>query len=824
MNGNTFDDVTLNNEYFIHIIHTQTKINLNSNTFSHFTTEGSNELKAGGISTFFENPAQGTYAAFSLTYDSCSFIDIKNERQTGSSSYGGAIQFGFGNYLASLSVTISNCVFKENEARKHGGALAIQTQGAVLINNCTFENNKISSSSSLLLDDKAEGKGGAIYLNPSFTQDGSEKKMIQAKIENCKFSLNVASGGYAIYIDGKEDLTTNFSITNNKFFNNHDGKGGQCTHAAIDSEVLILNKEQIENENDFSVVENGFGSKLIIFVDHSGNLLPDPTSTPRATQPPTPEPVEGTVTNFIDKVFEGTNFSVQIRPGSTNQNDIQNVKQVSGCLFKNIRKLSNSMNNFIQVLGDSLFFNNIIENDEIQSDEPGVIWLNSNIKFTIQNCKFIRVSSRYSSGDANIITVDYDNNPTVIFESCEFIDCAYKPNETLVLFKNDGPTVSFIDCIITFSQTGCQLVRSMNPQVVFDRCQITGCVSNAINLTKVPTSKTGTFQFTNNIVKKQTNNLINIVNLLKSPEISNNLFEDVTLDNEYLIRIENNLYNLELSYNTFSRITTSSNSETFCGGFSCFMPSSATKSATSTVILTYDNCNFYDIKNLHSKKPYYQGGAVQCGFTADLVDLDLTITNCVFKGNRAFKHGGAVAIQVQGAVTIRNCTFEENKANYRDNNAKLLLYEDNTDKKEEGRGGAIYVNPTFVIDNDDKFLQKLIIDNCTFKRNVAYDGYAIYIEGLDEGSTSYQITNNNFFNNYNGQDSASIGGVFVSEVTKISEEQILTKNVFSNIDNGIGSIPFYHANHSGIRLPDKTPAPLPTIHATPIEEHGYKQN
>lgn len=826
IDGNSFENVTLNNEYFIHIVHVQSKISLNYNNFAHFTSQGTDELRTGGISTFFQNLEQGTYAAYSLNYDHCTFVDIKNERQTNSAAYGGAIHFGFGNYLSSLTINISNCVFNENKAYMHGGALAIQTESTVFITNCTFENNFAntkSSASSSLLEDKIDGKGGAIYLNPSFTQNNADKIMIQATIENCKFIKNSADGGYAIYIDGKEDATTSFSITNNKFFSNHNGKGGECTHAAIDSEVHVLDKQKIENENEFSTLENGSGSKLIIFVDHSGNLLPDPTSTPRATHPPTPEPTEGTVNNFIDKVFVGRNFTSQIRPGNTRPEDgLLNVKQVSGCTFKNIEKINNDMNNFIQVLGDSLFFNNTIENDEVQSDEPGVIWLNSNINFTIYNCKFIRATSRYSSGDANILTVDFDNSPTVTFDSCEFIDCAYMSDESLVKFKNQEPVITFTNCIILFSQTGCQIVQSMNPQVVFDHCQITGCVSNAINLGSIPSGSTkkGQFKFTNNIVKKQTDTLINIANLNNNAfDISNNLFEDVTLNDQYMIHIQNSLKTLQLSYNTFSRITTSANSEKYSGGFACFMPTSAKTSATSTVNIIYDNCNFYDIQNLYSKKPYYQGGAVQCGFSKDLTDISLKITNCVFKRNQAYKHGGAVAIQIQGTITIKNCTFEENRANCKSSTAKLLLYEDNTDKKEEGRGGAIYINPTFVVENDDKFSMKITIDNCTFKRNAAYDGYAIYIEGENDGSTIYDIKNNIFFDNFDGQSSSN-GGVFVSEVTRISQNQVVldNNNVFSNIDYGVGAYPFYHADHSGVRLPDPTQTPFPTKPENPYEE------
>lgn len=811
MNDNTFTDVALTDEYFIHINSNLKSLTLHGNTFSEFTTRGANEMSCGGIATFVQNPSQGT-SAFTLVYEECTFVNIKNERTNGASSYGGALQFGFSSSLNSLHVTINSCVFKGNKALKHGGALAIQTSGKVIIKNCTFENNVANSKQSSLLNllgEKEEGRGGALYLNALFKVNSNTRKMESATIEDCKFIKNVAFGGYAIYIDGNSDTT--FTITSNKFFNNYgENSAEQSKHGAIDSETLSISIVKIENENEFSVIENGSGSKLLVHVDENGIILPDPTATPRATQPPTPAPIDGTSPDYIDKYFEGQNYTSQIQLGTSN------IKQISGCTFKNILKPDGKpeMNNFIQVLGESSFFNNVVEYDEIRTDQPAVFWLNKNITFTISHCKFTRVTHRVGSDDANILTVDNDNRAIVTFDSCEFIECAYSHDESLVKLKNKDPTITFTDCVITFGQTGCQIVQAMNPQVVFERCEITGSVSNAINLASIPDDNTlkGVFKFNNNIVKKQTNNFINIKNLKSVPQINNNLFEDVTLNNEYMIYIENDQKKFKLAFNTFSRITTSADSETYGGGFSCYMPTSAKNSATSTLSITYENCNFNDIKNLNSKKPYHQGGAVQCGFNKDFCNLDLYITNCVFKGNQAFKHGGALAVQIQGSLTIQNTTFEENRANC-NTNAKLLAFHDYTDNKVEGRGGAIYLNPTFAVEGDDeKSMVKVIINNCTFKRNVAFDGYAIYIEGENGAKTTYTFTNNFFINNYNGHDSSQ-GGIIVSEITTITEDQIINSNnnnVFSNKDNGLNASTFVYVDHSGLPFPDPTMTPLPT--------------
>ena len=91
---------------------------------------------------------------------------------------GGGIQIGFECNMNEIDIKFENCNFKKNKAKRHGGALAIQTLKTVEINKCSFELNEAnfqfsSSSSSELLtenhyDKKNSGKGGAIYINPSY--------------------------------------------------------------------------------------------------------------------------------------------------------------------------------------------------------------------------------------------------------------------------------------------------------------------------------------------------------------------------------------------------------------------------------------------------------------------------------------------------------------------------------------------------------------------------------------------------------------------------------------------------------------------------------
>ncbi len=89
------------------------------------------------------------------------------------------------------------------------------------------------------------------------------------------------------------------------------------------------------------------------------------------------------------------------------------------------------------------------------------------------------------------------------------------------------------------------------------------------------------------------------------------------------------------------------------------------------------------------------GGGLQFGFTQSTFKSNLEFNKCEFRNNKAVRHGGALAIQTVGTVTINDCIFEGNIANYKQGSSKLLDYPNNYDKKTDGRGGSIYINPAF---------------------------------------------------------------------------------------------------------------------------------
>lgn len=99
-------------------------------------------------------------------------------------------------------VEIINCIFEENIAN--------------------FDANKTELLSyNNYYNLKTERRGGAIYLNPTFSNTGIDGKLISATIEGCKFISNKAFDGYAIYIEG-DDYGTIFIINDNTFIDNYN--------------------------------------------------------------------------------------------------------------------------------------------------------------------------------------------------------------------------------------------------------------------------------------------------------------------------------------------------------------------------------------------------------------------------------------------------------------------------------------------------------------------------------------------------------------------------------------------------------------------------
>jgi hypothetical protein len=122
---------------------------------------------------------------------------VQNGQANGTTElFGGAIVM-----VNSSSPIIRNCIFLNNIAQQHGGAIHV-SGGAPKFENCEFKNNHTN-----LYD------GGAMYVNGATS----------TTIVNCLFNGNIAArhGGTMVLIN-----TTTSNVWNCTFVNNQRGSGG----------------------------------------------------------------------------------------------------------------------------------------------------------------------------------------------------------------------------------------------------------------------------------------------------------------------------------------------------------------------------------------------------------------------------------------------------------------------------------------------------------------------------------------------------------------------------------------------------------------------
>lgn len=137
------------------------------------------------------------------------------------------------------------------------------------------------------------------------------------------------------------------------------------------------------------------------------------------------------------------------------------------------------------------------------------------------------------------------------------------------------------------------------------------------------------------------------------------------------------------------------------------------------VSITFENCRFEG--NSLASTVLTGGGALS------IATSSVTITDCLFKENQAFRNGGAIFIANLANVTITGCTFYKNST---------------TDTNGAFGAAALYVNGTAVV----------TVDHCTFFQNNIGHSNQDYGTIRTEASTGNTvvcttITNSLFYNN-----------------------------------------------------------------------------
>ncbi len=159
-------------------------------TFKNITFTGATNSTGPGGGVFFTNQP-----SVNVTFENCRFEG--NSLASSVTQGGGALR------VEVSTVTITNCLFKENQALQNGGAISVIAGANVTINGCTFYKNSTSTTNGAF-------GAGALYVNTAATV---------VTIDHCTFFENNIGHPNQDYGTIRTDHG-NTSIKNSLFYNN----------------------------------------------------------------------------------------------------------------------------------------------------------------------------------------------------------------------------------------------------------------------------------------------------------------------------------------------------------------------------------------------------------------------------------------------------------------------------------------------------------------------------------------------------------------------------------------------------------------------------
>lgn len=159
-------------------------------TFKNITFSGQNSSIAGGGGVLFSNQTGVT-----INFDNCRFIG--NSLAQSVTTGGGALN------ITNSTVTITDCLFKENQALQMGGAIAIRNTSNVTMTRCTFYKNSTTGTTQNV-------GGGVLYVTGNTAT---------VAVDQCTFFENNIGHPNQDYGTIRSD-DGNTTITNSLFYDN----------------------------------------------------------------------------------------------------------------------------------------------------------------------------------------------------------------------------------------------------------------------------------------------------------------------------------------------------------------------------------------------------------------------------------------------------------------------------------------------------------------------------------------------------------------------------------------------------------------------------
>lgn len=391
-------------------------------------------------------------------------------------------------------------------------------------------------------------------------------------------------------------------------------------------------------------------------------------------------------------------------------------------------------------------------------DDGGAIYLSVKESLLVFNSKFIRNKASKNGGAICIEPYEIELVIFISISKCTFVDNqADELGGSLYVCNEDKKMkpITISDCV--FEGGDVYIIDEPTSETIFKNTNFTKISSQTALVFAQKTAGIYPFIMKNCVFEQCCSNrffvCFNLSLMTNYFELNDNVVQNSTSDgcDVYIgnININHQISQLKLSNWTFQNNVCKS---LYGGGIGVTF--------SGIECLVFDGCSFIENKARQDKSKsrsfingtnYYNGdgGGIQLGYSCSFCDFDVRFEFCNFSYNEADRHGGAIALKTLRTVSIVNCSFVGNVANCMQQKRSLLT-SDYFDLKKYGRGGAIYINPSFVNDckANSSFMLSVGIENCSFVKNNGYDGYAMFVEGDDLG-TNFSIIQNVFVDNYN---------------------------------------------------------------------------
>ncbi|KAK8892681.1 hypothetical protein M9Y10_029921 [Tritrichomonas musculus] len=803
----------------------------------------------------FSSGSKSDRFKYELLFDDCLFENCS------SLTKGGALYHEENNIIMNTKLSFNECKFIGNSAKKNGAALWIHAHQGCEIYSCTFIRNHCDEGC------------GAIHIETNFQYSfeknytinivGSEFEENGGKNANCVYITNspkenilisecsfkdCGKDGYIISLQSTDIsiIIENCSFSFTKDLNSLKTIGiNSCTDNIIlignsfhkFQNVIIHATCLLNGHNQFELIDNNITESSEHSPFYFENIL---TKSPiikgntfnkiRISEEFLSLKMNDNIETFIFDNNTFSNFRTNYYFGGIGvdinhrNKEIPFNLQFNDCFFYDVRRMGSTnqgvitcdfnMNNGNVYL--SVTKCNFINNAGMNFGAS--IYVNIQHDIDIKECIF---ESNNEKGHSNIyINSDYGNVKTE--SSISIIDCHFYKNNNPIFssieihsgstksvniqkcsFENEigGITILRIENNINIEQnhfykcnknTALRInCNSENHELTINKCTFESCNGTDPKCFKIILNWLN-FKFENNVIKNNRGTgcsdyigSIECMDQMNSLEIVNNSFVNNVCESLYGGGIGIKISGIEyLSFIgcTFDNNTAKQNKE------------------TSRPIQ-------------RSKSPYYNGdgGCIQIGYVCMFNNFFISFDKCYFKNNKAERHGGAIAIQTIWDVNITNCVFENNVANYGKSSSKNLKGSSYYDQKREGRGGAIYINPTNSYDEETSSFKApingstdILIEECRFIKNSGFDGYAFYIEGDDSiQNVDVEIHENRFIDNYNennyinGNKNKINGSVIATEIFNIQEKQLINDNNFRYTNKKIEVDELSYVDHYG---------------------------